>query len=83
MRYRYVGDAYNVEGSLSERTDQRGVVIGYSYTNNRLSSLESVTTLPSGVDGTVRSIAPQPPQFEPSSERYKLCQDRRNGHSRQ
>ena len=49
--------AYNVDGSLSQRTDQRGVVIGYSYTNNRLLAAESATTLPSGVDGTVQSIA--------------------------
>ena len=49
--------AYNVDGSLSQRTDQRGVVIAYSYTNNRLASLQSVTTVPTGVDGTVQSIA--------------------------
>jgi RHS repeat-associated protein len=48
--------AYNVDGSLSTRTDQRGVVLSYAYTNNRLLSTESATTLPSGVDGTVRSI---------------------------
>jgi RHS repeat-associated protein len=49
--------AYNVDGSLSQRTDQRGVVLSYAYTNNRLVTTESVTTLPSGVDGTVQSIA--------------------------
>ena len=49
--------AYNVDGSLSQRTDQRGVVLAYAYTNNRLLATESVTTLPSGVDGTVQSIA--------------------------
>jgi hypothetical protein len=48
--------AYNVDGSLGQKTDQRGVVLAYSYTNNRLPSLQSVTTLPTGVDGTVRSI---------------------------
>ncbi|HEV8072384.1 MAG TPA: RHS repeat-associated core domain-containing protein [Planctomycetaceae bacterium] len=48
--------AYNVDGSLSQKTDQRGVVFGYAYTNNRLLGTESVTTLPTGVDGTVRSI---------------------------
>jgi RHS repeat-associated protein len=49
--------AYNVDGSLSTRTDQRGVVLSYAYTNNRLLATESATTLPSGVDGTVQSIA--------------------------
>ena len=49
--------AYNVDGSLNQRIDQRGVVIAYSYTNNRLPALEAVTTLPAGVDGTVQSIA--------------------------
>jgi RHS repeat-associated protein len=49
--------AYNVDGSLAQKTDQRGVLIAYSYTNNRLPSLQSVTTLPMGVDGTIRSIA--------------------------
>ena len=48
---------YNVDGSLSQRTDQRGTVIGYSYSNTRLPSIQSVTTLGSGVDGSVRSIA--------------------------
>jgi RHS repeat-associated protein len=33
------------------------VVLSYAYTNNRLLATESVTTLPSGVDGTVQSIA--------------------------
>ncbi len=49
--------AYNVDGSLSQKTDQRGVVIAYAYTNNRLLSIQSVTTLATGVDGTVQSIA--------------------------
>jgi RHS repeat-associated protein len=49
--------AYNVDGSLSQKTDPRGVVLSYAYTNNRLLATESVTTLPSGVDGTVQSIA--------------------------
>src|SRR6202044_1609363 len=44
-------------GSLSQRTDQRGVVLAYAYANNRLLATESVTTLPTGVDGTVQSIA--------------------------
>jgi RHS repeat-associated protein len=48
--------AYNVDGSLAQRTDQRGVVIAYSYTTNRLPSVQSVTTLPTGVDGTVQSV---------------------------
>jgi RHS repeat-associated protein len=49
--------AYNVDGALAQRTDQRGVVLSYAYTNNRLLSTESATTVPSGVDGTVLSIA--------------------------
>jgi RHS repeat-associated protein len=49
--------AYNVDGTLSQKTDQRGVVIAYGYTTNRLETLQSVTTLPTGVDGAVRSIA--------------------------
>jgi RHS repeat-associated protein len=48
--------AYNVDGSLAQKTDQRGAVIAFGYTNNRLPSLQSVTTLPTGVDGTVQSI---------------------------
>jgi RHS repeat-associated protein len=47
---------YNVDGSLSARTDQRGVVLSYAYTNNRLLSTVSATTLPAGVDGTIQSI---------------------------
>jgi RHS repeat-associated protein len=48
--------AYNVDGSLAQCTDQRGVIRAFSYTNNRLLSTDSVTTLPSGVDGTIQSI---------------------------
>lgn len=48
--------AYNVDGSLSHRTDQRGTVLAYAYANNRLLSTESATTLGTGVDGTVQSI---------------------------
>jgi YD repeat-containing protein len=49
--------AYNVDGSLSQKTDPRGVALSYAYTNNRLLATESVTTVPSGVDGTIQSIA--------------------------
>jgi RHS repeat-associated protein len=49
--------AYNVDGSLNQRTDQRGVVLAYAYTNNRLLSTESATTIPTAVDNTVQSIA--------------------------
>jgi RHS repeat-associated protein len=49
--------AYNVDGSLSQRADPRGVVLSYAYANNRLLATESATTLPSGVDGTIQSIA--------------------------
>jgi hypothetical protein len=49
--------ACNVDGSLGQRTDQRGTVLGYAYTSNRLLAGQSATTLGSGVDGAVRSIA--------------------------
>lgn len=49
--------AYNVDGSLSQRTDQRGTVLAYTYTNNRLLATESAATLGTGVDGTIQSIA--------------------------
>jgi RHS repeat-associated protein len=49
--------AYNVDGSLSQRTDQRGTVLAHAYTNNRLLANVSATTLGTGVDGTVQSIA--------------------------
>ena len=49
--------AYNVDGSLNQKTDQRGVVLTYAYANNRLLAIVAVTTLPGGVDATVQSIA--------------------------
>jgi hypothetical protein len=49
--------AYNVDGSLSQRTDQRGTVLAYAYKNNRLLASQSATTLGTGVDGAVQSIA--------------------------
>jgi RHS repeat-associated protein len=49
--------AYNVDGGLSQRTDQRGTVIAYNYANNRLLANQSVSTLGTGVDGAVQSIA--------------------------
>jgi RHS repeat-associated protein len=51
-----ISSAYNVDGSLSQRTDQRGTVLAYAYTNNRLLSSVSATTLGTGVDGTIQSI---------------------------
>jgi RHS repeat-associated protein len=48
---------YNVDGSLSTRTDQRGVVLSYAYTNNRLPAIQSATTIPTGVDSSIQSIA--------------------------
>jgi len=47
---------YNVDGSLSQQTDQRGTVLDYSYDNTRQLETASVTTPGSGVDGAVRSI---------------------------
>jgi hypothetical protein len=51
-----VSFSYNVDGSLAQRTDQRGTVLAYAYTNNRLLSSVSATTLGTGVDGTIQSI---------------------------
>ena len=48
---------YNVDGGLSQRTDQRSTVLAYTYTNNRLLNTVSATTLGTGVDGTIQSIA--------------------------
>jgi RHS repeat-associated protein len=48
---------YNVDGSLNQRTDQRGTVLTYAYANNRLLATTSATTLGTGVDGTIQSIA--------------------------
>ena len=48
--------AYNVDGSRSQRTDPRGTVLTYAYTNNRLVASESATTLGTGVDSTIQSI---------------------------
>lgn len=47
---------YFFNGQLKRKTDQRGVVIDYEYNADRALEWEKVTTLPSGVDGTVRSI---------------------------
>jgi hypothetical protein len=51
-----IKNAYNVDGGLASETDQRGRVLSYSYTNSRLMDTASVTTLGTGVDGTVQSI---------------------------
>lgn len=48
--------AYNVDGSLASRTDQRGTVIDYTYTNRRELDLTKVTTLGGSTDGHVRAI---------------------------
>ena len=48
---------YNLDGALSQSSDQRGTVLSYAYTNGRLPNTVSATTLGTGVDGTVQSIA--------------------------
>jgi RHS repeat-associated protein len=48
--------AYDIDGKMHQRTDQRGVVIQYAYSNSRLLSIESATTIPTGVDGAIQSI---------------------------
>lgn len=47
---------YNLDGTPATRTDQRGVVMEYTYDNARRLLMEGATTIPSGVDGTVKSI---------------------------
>jgi len=48
--------AYNVDGRLSLRTDQRGTVTSFGYDNRRRPQSQQVTTLGSGTDGSVRAI---------------------------
>ena len=47
---------YNVDGTPSQRTDQRGTVIAYSYDNLRRPQSQKVTTLGGSTDGAVRSL---------------------------
>ncbi|MCG8511229.1 MAG: hypothetical protein MI741_18580, partial [Rhodospirillales bacterium] len=47
--------AYHLDGTLNTRTDQRGVVMTYTYDSLRRLELEAVTTL-STADGLVRAI---------------------------
>ncbi len=49
--------AYNVDGRRTQRIDQRGTVLTFTYTNSRLMAIQSATTLGTGVDGTIQSIA--------------------------
>ncbi len=51
-----VKQAYNVDGSRSQQTDQRGTVLDYTYTSTRRPELTKVTTLGGDTDGHVRSI---------------------------
>jgi RHS repeat-associated protein len=47
---------YNIDGSLATRTDQRGVVMTYTYDTARRLSREGATTIASA-DGSIKSIA--------------------------
>ena len=47
---------FHLDGSLDTRTDQRGVVLTYSYDDARRTTLQAATTIPSGVDDTVQAI---------------------------
>jgi RHS repeat-associated protein len=47
---------YNADGTISQRTDQRGTVIAYSFDSLRRSQSQKVTTLGGSTDGAVRSI---------------------------
>jgi len=48
--------AYNVDGTPSQRTDQRGTVIAYGYDSVCRPQSQKVTTLGSATDGAVRSL---------------------------
>ncbi|MBX3436148.1 MAG: RHS repeat-associated core domain-containing protein, partial [Planctomycetaceae bacterium] len=48
--------AYNVDGSVATRTDQRGTVIAFSYDNLRRPQSQKVTNLGGATDGAIRSI---------------------------
>ncbi|MEZ6032023.1 MAG: RHS repeat-associated core domain-containing protein [Planctomycetaceae bacterium] len=47
---------YNADGTVSQRTDQRGTVIAYAFDSLRRSQSQKVTTLGGSTDGDVRSI---------------------------
>ncbi len=47
---------YNVDGSPSQTTDQRGTVISFSFDELRRQQSQKVTSLGGSTDGTVRSI---------------------------
>ena len=47
---------YNVDGTPSQQTDQRGTVIAYSYDHLRRPQSQKVTTLGGSTDGAVRSL---------------------------
>lgn len=51
-----VTNTYNLDGSLSTMTDQRGVVHTYTYNTSLQLELDGATTIPSGVDDSVKSI---------------------------
>lgn len=51
-----IKNAYNLDGSLATMTDQRGVVHTYVYNTRRQLELDRATTIPSGVDNSVKSI---------------------------
>ena len=47
---------YNLDGSLATMTDQRGVVHTYSYNDRRQLLIDGATTIPTGVDTSIKSI---------------------------
>ena len=47
---------YNLDGSRSQKTDQRGTVIQYTYNDRRKLQIEGVTTLGGSTDSYVQSI---------------------------
>jgi RHS repeat-associated protein len=51
-----VKQTYNLDGSMATTTDQRGVVRTISYNSRRQLERDAATTIPSGVDDSVKSI---------------------------
>ena len=47
---------YNVDGTISQQSDQRGTVLAYGYDNRRRPQSQKATTLGGSTDGAVRSI---------------------------
>ena len=51
-----VKTSYHLDGSIDTRTDQRGVVLTYTYDNARRTTLQAATSIPVSVDSSVEAI---------------------------